>query len=100
MAAFTWHSTAALFIHKLLTLLLCADTVCDLQFAQIDAARSEILGMLRKRKRHEATESLLVSRKLRHSKLGWQFHLQDMVGKGLLERDLHGSTVVYRICKR
>ena len=69
----------------------------------MDAARTEILSLLRRRKHKEAPEKLLVATKLRSSRMGWPFHLRDMVGKGLLERAVLGqgeNTVVYRIVKR
>jgi hypothetical protein len=77
-----------------------ADCSASAQVAKVDAARTEILAALRRRKHHEATESALVSTKLRSSGLGWQFHLEDTVGKGLLDRVMHGNVVIYRISRR
>lgn len=63
------------------------------------AARTEILGSLKRRKHREVNEKTLTEGKLRCSALGWEFHLADAVGKGLVERVRHGNNAVIRIRK-
>jgi DNA-directed RNA polymerase subunit H (RpoH/RPB5) len=70
-----------------------------MQIAAVTGARSEIVSILRRRKREEASEKVLKSMKLRSSTLPWAFHLQDMRGKGLLEQTVHGNNIVVRCCK-
>lgn len=71
-----------------------------LQVAKVDAARVEILATMRRRKHQQASEEVLLATKLRSSSLGWRFHLEDLMGKGLLQRSVHGSVASYRLPKR
>ena len=64
------------------------------------AARAQIVAMLKRRKLGEAPEQMLLQRKLSKSALGWKFHLQDLVGRGTVQRLVFGNNVVYQLVAR
>lgn len=67
------------------------------QMAAVERARKEVALSLRRRRNREAIQKTLVATPLKSSRLGWDFHLRDMAGKGLVQRITHGTNTVLRL---
>lgn len=70
------------------------------QMAAVERARKEVQLSLRRRRNREAIHKALVEKPLKSSRLGWEFHLRDMAGKGLVQRITHGSNTVIRLLQQ
>lgn len=71
-----------------------------MQMAAVERARKEVQLSLRRRRNREATEKALMDKPLKSSRLGWEFHLRDLAGKGLVQRVTHGNNTVVRLVQQ
>eukprot|EP00892_Ulva_mutabilis_P012303 jgi/Ulvmu1/9445/UM052_0009.1 len=68
--------------------------------AAVERARKEVTLSLRRRRKREAILKTLLDTPLKSSRLGWDFHLKDMAGKGLVARVTHGTNTVIRLVEQ
>lgn len=71
-----------------------------MQMAAVERGRKEIQLSLRRRRKREAILKTLVDAPLKSSRFGWEFHLSDMAGKGLVQRVTHGNNTVIRLLQQ
>lgn len=67
------------------------------QIAAILGARQDLRVSLKRRPFREAIEKTLVASKLKSSKLGWNFHLKDALGLGIITAFVRGNNTVYKL---
>lgn len=69
------------------------------QMAAVERARRELQVSLKRRRNREVGQKTLVETPPRSSRFGWEWHLRDAAGKGLVTRVTRGNNTVIRLAQ-